>query len=61
MWKMFFTCPQCGKEFTINGYWRWVWSNPFHTFTKRWTHCPGCGKTPLMTWYKIEKEETSNG
>lgn len=55
MWKMFFTCPQCGKEFTINGYWRWVWSNPFHTFTKRWTHCPGCGKTSLMTWYKIEK------
>lgn len=45
-------CPKCGEEIFYKNYWHWVWKAPFHTFTKRLTKCPHCGK---RSWMKREK------
>jgi predicted RNA-binding Zn-ribbon protein involved in translation (DUF1610 family) len=43
-----FTCPKCGKEYTISSYWKWVFTSLFHNFNfKQWrdyryTKCPHC-------------------
>ena len=53
--KLFFSCPECGKEFTIHGYWNWVLHAPFHWFGKRSTKCPECGKRSWVRWKMITK------
>ena len=40
-------CPQCNNNFEMN-YWKWVFLNPFHTWTKRLTKCPRCGQKSWM-------------
>ena len=52
---LYFVCPKCWQHFMINGYWKWILLNPFHTFFKRFTKCPYCKKRSLVTWYKITK------
>ena len=52
---LYFVCPKCWQHFTIGGYWKWIFLNPFHTFFMRFTKCPHCKKRSLMTWYKITK------
>lgn len=46
-------CPECNHEWEY-GYWEWVWKAPFHTFTKRLTKCPKCGK---RSYIKGEKSK----
>ena len=50
-----FTCPHCGTDFWIDGYWKWVWKYPFHWFGKRLMKCPSCDCKNWMTWRDIHK------
>ena len=54
-WIMHLRCPKCDTQFTVNGYWRWVFTSPFHGITTRKTKCPKCGKRSYMEWEKITK------
>lgn len=55
MLKLHFRCPECSELFHINGYWKWVFKNPFHMFSFRYTKCPKCKQRAWMTWYTITK------
>lgn len=41
-------CPKCGYTFDIKNKLAWIWQAPVHTFTKRYTKCPNCGKRSYM-------------
>ena len=56
MYLLHFNCPNCGAQFTINGYWKWVFQTPFHWFGKRKTKCPYCEKKSYMKWFAITRE-----
>ena len=57
----YFTCPKCGKEFSITNFWSWVFHAPFHVFCFGWwqdyryTKCPHCNKRSWLTWHTITK------
>ena len=55
MFTLYFTCPKCEKDFTIKGYWRWIWQAPFHGWTTRYTRCPCCGRRSRMKWHTITR------
>ena len=42
------TCPNCGKEIYYKNIFDWIFSNPFHTWTKRYVKCPHCGVRSAM-------------
>ena len=41
-------CPNCKTKIFYKNYWSWVLHSPFHTFTKRYTWCPACGRGGWM-------------
>lgn len=42
-----FHCIHCGNVFK-KSYFKWLFTTVFHTFTKRLTKCPKCGKKSWM-------------
>lgn len=40
-------CEKCDRIIEMP-YWKWVLTAPFHTWTKRKTTCPRCGKSSYM-------------
>lgn len=36
-----FRCAYCEKEFEKNWF-KWLFTTPFHWFSKRYTRCPHC-------------------
>lgn len=57
MLTLHFICPECNKDFTLNGYWKWILTAPFHWFIKRKTKCPHCQKRSYVSWHAITKEK----
>lgn len=53
--KLYFMCPKCYKAFVVDGYWKWILTNPFHFFSRRKTKCPNCGKRSWNRWLMISR------
>ena len=54
---LMFKCPHCSHLFEIKGYWKWILTNPFHWFGKRYTKCPHCGKRSWIKWYGMLRKD----
>ena len=45
----------CGRAIYYKNIFDWIWSNPFHTWTKRYVRCPHCGVRSAMRREKNDR------
>jgi predicted RNA-binding Zn-ribbon protein involved in translation (DUF1610 family) len=60
--KLYFKCPECGEIYTIDSYWKWLFTTYVHCFDfvrrkdYRRTKCPHCGKKSFVAWKIITRK-----